>query len=44
MNENFIQWNIVNWITVLVMVSVGMAVVGMVSSLIRQGLPAAAQR
>lgn len=43
MNENFIQWNIVNWITVLIMVFVGMAIVGMGASLIRQGLPSPTQ-
>lgn len=39
MMDSYIQWNVVNWITVLVMVAVGMAVIGMVSSFVRQGLP-----
>jgi len=37
--DNYIQWNIVNWITVLVMVAIGMAVVGFAASMLRQGLP-----
>lgn len=39
MNENFISWNVANWITVVLMVAIGMALVGMASSLVRQGLP-----
>lgn len=41
MNENFISWNIVNWITVLLMVAIGMTVIGAVASFVRQGLPTA---
>ena len=41
MNENFISWNIVNWITVVLMVAIGMTLVGAVSSFVRQGLPSA---
>lgn len=37
--NNYIQWNIVNWITILVMVLVGMVLVQMVASFARQGLP-----
>jgi hypothetical protein len=36
---NYIQWNVVNWITILVMVAIGMVIVQMGSSLLRQGLP-----
>jgi hypothetical protein len=32
----YLQWNIVNWITVVLMVAVGMLIVGMISSGIRQ--------
>lgn len=41
MNENFISWNAVNWITVVLMVAIGMSIVGMVASFVRQGLPSA---
>lgn len=37
--DSYIQWNVVNWITVLLMVAVGMTVIGMVASFARQGLP-----
>lgn len=39
MSDNFLHWNVVNWITVVLMVAIGMTVVGMVSSFVRQGLP-----
>lgn len=32
----YLQWNIVNWITVVLMVSVGMLIFGMLASGIRQ--------
>jgi hypothetical protein len=32
----YLQWNIVNWITVVLMVSIGMLIVGMIASGIRQ--------
>jgi hypothetical protein len=32
----YLQWNIVNWITIVLMASVGMLIVGAVSSGIRQ--------
>ncbi len=36
MERTFIQWNIVNWITVVLMVSIGMAVVQAAVSIWRQ--------
>lgn len=36
MEKTIIQWNFYNWITVVLMVAIGMAVVGAGSSLIRQ--------
>jgi hypothetical protein len=41
MEKTIIQWNFYNWITVILMVSIGMAVVGAGSSLVRQYLAAA---
>jgi hypothetical protein len=41
--ENYIQWNVVNWITVVLMVAVGWLIVGAGASLVRQGLPNAGQ-
>lgn len=32
----YLQWNIVNWITVVLMAAVGMLIVGMIASGIRQ--------
>lgn len=32
----YLQWNIVNWITVVLMVSIGMLLVGAVASGLRQ--------
>lgn len=37
----YLQWNIVNWITVVLMVSIGMLVVGCLASGIRQYAPKA---
>ena len=37
----YLSWNIPNWITVLLMVGIGMAVVAGGASLIRQALPSA---
>lgn len=37
--DNYISWNVPNWITVLLMVSIGMFFIGMVASFVRQGLP-----
>ncbi len=39
MGESYLTWNIVNWITVVLMVAIGMAVVAAASSLIRSNLP-----
>lgn len=36
---NYLTWNVVNWITVLLMVSVGLVVVAAAASLVRQHLP-----
>lgn len=36
MDRFYLQWNIVNWITVVLMASVGMLLIGAVSSGIRQ--------
>jgi hypothetical protein len=35
----YLSWNIVNWITVLLMVAIGMAIVGFAASMLRQNLP-----
>lgn len=32
----YIQWNIVNWITIVLMATVGMLIVGMIASGLRQ--------
>lgn len=39
MDGNYITWNMVNWITVVLMVGIGMAVVAGVVSVVRQNLP-----
>lgn len=39
MEKTLIQWNLFNWLTVLIMVAVGMAVVGAGASFFRQYLP-----
>jgi hypothetical protein len=36
MDRFYLQWNIVNWITVILMASVGMLLIGAISSGIRQ--------
>lgn len=36
MDRFYLQWNIVNWITVVLMASVGMLIVGAVASGLRQ--------
>lgn len=41
MDGNYITWNMVNWITVVLMVGIGMAVVAGVVSIVRQNLPSA---
>lgn len=35
MEKTYIQWNIVNWITIVLMAAIGMMLVGAVSSAIR---------
>lgn len=37
--DNYISWNVANWITVLLMVAIGMAAIGTVAAFVRQGLP-----
>lgn len=37
--DNYISWNVANWITVLLMVSIGMAVIGVVAAFVKNGLP-----
>lgn len=32
MDRTYLQWNLVNWITVLLMVGIGMALIGAVTS------------
>lgn len=39
MDGNYITWNMVNWITVVLMVAIAAVVVAGVSSVIRQNLP-----
>lgn len=39
MGESYLTWNIVNWITVVIMVAIGMTVVAAVSSIVRSKLP-----
>lgn len=41
MEKTILQWNIYNWITIVLMAAIGMAAVGAGSSLIRQYLPGA---
>lgn len=41
MERTFVEWNVVNWVTVLLMVAVGTAIVGMVSQFIRTNVPGA---
>ncbi len=36
MERSYLQWNIVNWITVLLMAGVGVLIIGAVASGIRQ--------
>ena len=38
----YLSWNIVNWITVVLMVAVGMALIGFAASMARQYLPSGA--
>lgn len=37
--DNYLSWNIQNWITVLLMVAIGMTVIGTIAAFVRQGLP-----
>ncbi len=39
--DNYISWNVANWITVLLMVSIGMAAIGVVTAFVKNGLPTA---
>ncbi len=41
MEKTIIQWNAYNWITVVLMAAIGMALVGAGASLIRQYVPGA---
>jgi hypothetical protein len=34
--KTYLQWNLVNWITVVLMSTVGVAIVGAISSIVRQ--------
>jgi hypothetical protein len=36
MEKTYLQWNVVNWITVVVMATVGVAVVGAATSFLRR--------
>lgn len=36
MEKTYLQWNVVNWITVLIMAAVGTAVFGAVASFVRK--------
>jgi hypothetical protein len=36
MEKSYLQWNMVNWITVMLMATVGVAIVGAVASIVRQ--------
>lgn len=38
---NYLTWNLPNWITVVLMAAIGMAIVGMVVSLVRTATPQA---
>ena len=39
MEGTYISWNLVNWITVILMVSIGLALTAGVVSIVRQNLP-----
>ena len=39
----YISWNFANWITIVLMAALGMAIIGMVASFLRGNLPTAAQ-
>jgi uncharacterized membrane protein YkvI len=39
MEGTYISWNLVNWITVVLMVSIGLVLVAGASSVVRQNLP-----
>ncbi len=39
--DNYISWNVANWITVLLMVAIGMTVIGTVAAFVKNGLPTA---
>lgn len=39
MDRTLIQWNIENWITVVLMVAIAYAVVGVVVSFVKRNLP-----
>lgn len=39
--DNYISWNVANWITVLLMVAIGMTVIGTVAAFVKNGLPKA---
>lgn len=39
MEGNYITWNMVNWITVVLMVTIGLAVSAAVVSVVRQHMP-----
>jgi len=41
MEGTYISWNLVNWITVVLMVAIGLAVASAAVSLVRQNLPTA---
>ena len=36
---NYLTWNMTNWITVVLMVAIGLTITAAVASFIRQGLP-----
>lgn len=38
MEGNYLSWNFTNWVTVILMVAVGMAVIGTVTSFVRANL------
>lgn len=37
--DNYISWNVPNWITVLLMVAIGMSAIGIVAAFVKNGLP-----
>lgn len=37
--DNYLSWNIQNWITVLLMVAIGMTAIGTVAAFVKHGLP-----